>query len=39
MRAMQLEAARAPLRPSDLPLPAPRAGEVLIKIAACGVCR
>ncbi|HUN48318.1 MAG TPA: zinc-dependent alcohol dehydrogenase family protein [Stellaceae bacterium] len=39
MRAMQLEAARAPLRPSDLPLPAPRAGEVRIKIAACGVCR
>jgi alcohol dehydrogenase, propanol-preferring len=39
MRAMRLEAARTPLRPGDLPVPKPGTGEVLIKVAACGVCR
>lgn len=27
------------LAPTDLPIPEPRTGEVLIKIAVCGVCR
>jgi len=39
MRAMR---ARAPGRALDLeeqPLPAPRAGQLLVKVSACGVCR
>ncbi|HEV8253581.1 MAG TPA: zinc-dependent alcohol dehydrogenase family protein [Vicinamibacteria bacterium] len=39
MRAMLLDAPRRPLRPADVPTPAPRAGEVLLRVAACGVCR
>ncbi len=39
MRAMQLEAPRTPLRLGDPPIPKPGAGEVLVKVAACGVCR
>src|SRR5690348_14155622 len=39
MRAMILEAARQPLRPADLPLPAPGPDQVLIRVRACGVCR
>jgi propanol-preferring alcohol dehydrogenase len=27
------------LAPADLPVPAPRAGELLVRVAACGVCR
>ena len=38
MRAMLLEAAHAPLHLADLPVPTPRAGQVLIKVSACGVC-
>jgi propanol-preferring alcohol dehydrogenase len=36
---MLLDAPRQLLRPADVPRPAPRAGEVLLRVAACGVCR
>jgi propanol-preferring alcohol dehydrogenase len=43
MRAMVLErpgpAAGAPLARRDLPEPAPAAGELLVRVAACAVCR
>src|ERR1700719_2386377 len=39
MHAMVLERPRAPLVMRERRLPAPGAGEVLIEIAACGVCR
>src|SRR5690349_3394590 len=43
MRAMVLEHAApveaSPLQMRDLAVPEPRAGEVLIKVEACGVCR
>jgi alcohol dehydrogenase, propanol-preferring len=39
MHAMVLERPGAPLVMRERPLPAPGAGEVLIEIAACGVCR
>ena len=39
MQAMLLECAGAPLKPATLAVPAPQAGEILIKVAACGVCR
>lgn len=39
MRAMVLEAGQRRLRRQTLPLPRPLAGQVLIKIHACGVCR
>ncbi|MEW5881047.1 MAG: zinc-dependent alcohol dehydrogenase family protein [Pseudomonadota bacterium] len=39
MQAMVLEAPGAPLRPRSLPVPQPRAGEVLVRVHACGVCR
>ena len=39
MRAMLLEHARQPLRPVELPEPAPGPGQVLISVTACGVCR
>lgn len=39
MRAMVLEAGQRQLRLQTLPLPHPLAGQVLIKIHACGVCR
>jgi alcohol dehydrogenase, propanol-preferring len=39
MRAMVLEGPRTPLVMRGLPAPAPAAGEILIEIAACGVCR
>jgi succinate semialdehyde reductase (NADPH) len=38
MRAAVLPEVHAPLALEDLPTPAPRAGEVLIRVAACGVC-
>src|SRR3954451_3368586 len=38
-RAMVLERQRQPLRLSELPEPAPAAGELLIEVGACGVCR
>jgi len=36
---MVLQAPGKPLRLQDLPLPEPGAGQVRIRIAACGVCR
>ena len=30
---------RQPLVPTELPTPSPGAGEVLIEVAACAVCR
>lgn len=39
MRAMRLHRAGEPLRLDDVPVPEPRAGEMLIKVSACGVCR
>jgi alcohol dehydrogenase, propanol-preferring len=39
MRAMMLESPRSPLVLRERPLPEPRAGEILIAVAACGVCR
>src|SRR5437879_2814696 len=39
MRAMRLRAAKEPLRLEELPIPTPAAGQVLIRIAVCAVCR
>jgi propanol-preferring alcohol dehydrogenase len=39
MRAMVLEAPGVPLRAADVPRPEPGPGEVLVEVAACGVCR
>jgi alcohol dehydrogenase, propanol-preferring len=39
MRAMRLLARSAPLTPSQVTLPPPARGELLIRVEACGVCR
>lgn len=39
MRAMVLERPREPLRLAELPDPEPGPGQVLLSVAACGVCR
>ena len=39
MQAMQFRGAGQPLTPVELPRPEPGPGQVLVKIAACGVCR
>jgi alcohol dehydrogenase, propanol-preferring len=39
MRAMVLERPGVPLSEHDLPEPSPGAGEVLVRVQACGVCR
>jgi propanol-preferring alcohol dehydrogenase len=39
MRAMVLEKPRTPLQMRERQAPVPAAGEILIEIAACGVCR
>ncbi|MFN7085157.1 MAG: zinc-dependent alcohol dehydrogenase family protein [Burkholderiales bacterium] len=39
MKAMLLDAPRRALRLADLPIPAPAAGQLLIRVHACGVCR
>jgi alcohol dehydrogenase, propanol-preferring len=39
MRAMVLDEPRRPLRPAQLDEPAPGAGEVLLAVHACGLCR
>jgi alcohol dehydrogenase, propanol-preferring len=36
---MVLDAAGTPLREADLPAPEPGPGELLLEVAACGVCR
>jgi S-(hydroxymethyl)glutathione dehydrogenase/alcohol dehydrogenase len=38
MRAAVLPAAGEPLQLETIPIPAPRRGEVLVRVAACGVC-
>jgi len=39
MQAMVLGRAGAPLEHRELPVPEPAAGEVLLRVLACGVCR
>lgn len=39
MQAMVLEASGTPLVLRDVPVPAPAADELLLKVRACGVCR
>ena len=39
MRAMMLDAPHEMLHLSELPVPAPGPGQVLIQVRACGVCR
>ncbi|MDQ8757931.1 zinc-dependent alcohol dehydrogenase family protein [Sphingosinicella sp. LHD-64] len=39
MQAMQVERPGAPLRMVERPIPMPGPGELLIEVAACGVCR
>jgi alcohol dehydrogenase, propanol-preferring len=39
MRAMVLERQREPLQLAELPGPVPDPGQVLLSVAACGVCR
>jgi alcohol dehydrogenase, propanol-preferring len=39
LRAMVLERPRTPLVMRERPVPSPAAGEILVKVAACGVCR
>ena len=36
---MVLETPGRPLRPADVPEPQPAEGEVLVEVAACGICR
>jgi alcohol dehydrogenase, propanol-preferring len=36
---MVLDRPGTPLRLADLPVPQPGAGEILVKVSACGVCR
>jgi len=39
MRAMFLQASGQPLTESEVPRPVPSAGQVLVRVGACGVCR
>ena len=39
VRAMVLDAPGTPLTAADLPPPEPRAGQLLLRVLACGVCR
>jgi propanol-preferring alcohol dehydrogenase len=39
MRAMVLDRPGTPLVPRERPVPPPAAGEILVDVAACGVCR
>jgi alcohol dehydrogenase, propanol-preferring len=39
MRAMVLERQGEPLQAADLPEPEPGRGQVLLEVAACGICR
>src|SRR5689334_24309461 len=39
MRAMVLDKPRTPLQLRDIPRPEPAAGQLLIEVDACGVCR
>ncbi len=39
MRAMVFDGPGKPLRAAELPVPVPAAGQALLKVLACGVCR
>jgi propanol-preferring alcohol dehydrogenase len=39
MRAMMFEAVGQPLRAAELPVPEPGAGQLLLRVHACGICR
>ena len=39
MKAMVLDSPGTPLREAELPAPEPGAGQVLVEVGACGVCR
>src|SRR5207248_9582452 len=39
MRAMVMSTPRQPLRETELPLSRPEAGQVLVRVRACAVCR
>lgn len=39
MRAMVLQQPKTPLQSIDIPIPQPQPDQVLIRVAACGVCR
>jgi alcohol dehydrogenase, propanol-preferring len=39
MRAMVFREAGSPLRLEERPIPSPAPGEVLLRVAACGICR
>src|ERR1041384_2884458 len=39
MRAMVLESTRHPLVSRETPRPAPQSGQLLVRVAACAVCR
>jgi propanol-preferring alcohol dehydrogenase len=39
MRAMRVHAPGKPLALDEIPVPRPAAGEVLVRVLACGVCR
>ena len=39
MKAMVLDRPGTPLRLADLPVPEPGAGQILVRVSACGVCR
>ncbi len=39
MQAMVLDRPGLPLKPAELPVPSPGPNQMLIKVAACGVCR
>lgn len=39
MQAMVMEQCRKPLLLKSVPMPVPAAGQVLIKVIACGICR
>ena len=39
MPAMLLERVGEPLKASEIAVPQPGPGQILIKVAACGVCR
>jgi propanol-preferring alcohol dehydrogenase len=39
MRAMVFDAPGVPLREAELPEPEPGAGQIRVRVEACGVCR
>ena len=39
MQAMMLEAPRQPLQLREVPMPAPAAGQLLVRVSTCAVCR